>query len=285
MKGTATHTGMKATATRAGILGAAVLLYAIGLVAPLAVMLVTSLRHYSALGVPPPGLTVGNFIEVVTEPSYRGAFGATVAMSSTVVVISALLAYPLCLYMRRTSRRVRSILLIVVIAPLLVSVVVRTLGWQLLLGPAGIIDRAIGVTVLYTNAAVLIGLVHLFLAHMVLALMSVLGGIKDDLLDAARTLGASEARIFRRIVFPLSLPGLLAGSVVVFGASTGALITPLFLGGARVDLASVEIYRAALVLFNWPLASAIAVCLLVVNYGIVQAAERLLHRRAAWVPA
>jgi putative spermidine/putrescine transport system permease protein len=267
---------------RIGIIVIAVLLYGVGLLAPLAVMLVTSIRHFSTLGPAPAGITLENFVEVVTDASYRSAFATTIAMSLGVVVIAAACAYPLCLYMRRAPTRVRNVLLVIVIAPLLVSVVVRTLGWQLLLGPAGVVDRALGVTLLYTNAAVLLGLVHLFLAHMVLALLSVLGGINEDVLNAARTLGTSEGRIFRKIIFPLSLPGLLAGSVVTFGASTGALITPLFLGGARVDLVSVEIYRSALVLFNWPLASAIAVALLVVNYGVVQGAEKLLKGRMAW---
>ena len=270
-------------AARIGLLAPAGLVYLVGVIAPLAMMSYASLQLALPAGGVADALSLSNFKEILGDKIYLAAFFNSIAMSLLVAFISALLAYPLCIYLSSVHGARRNLLLIAIVAPLLVSVVVRTLGWQLLLGPGGVVDRMLGFHILYTNVAVVIGLVHLFLAHMVLALLSVLGSIKKDVINAARTLGSSEFRIFRKIIFPLSLPGLLAGFVITFGASAGALITPLFLGGARVNIASIEIYRTALVFFNWPLASALAVCLLVVNYAVIFAVEWTMRRGARGV--
>jgi len=267
---------------RPGLVLPALAVYLFGFIAPLAMMSYASFLNGDP-GQASQALSFANFRAVLEDSVYLAAFANTLVMSLSVALITALLAYPLCIYLSSIQGAKRNLILIAIIAPLLVSVVVRTLGWQLLLGPRGVIDRLFGFQLLYTNLAVLIGLVHLFLAHMVLALLSVLGSIKKEVIHAARTLGCSELRIFFRIIFPLSLPGLLAGFVITFGASAGALITPLFLGGARVNIASIEIYRTALVFFNWPLASALSVCLLGVNFLLIFAIEWLVRKNAKGV--
>ncbi len=267
---------------RLGLVVPALAVYLFGFIAPLAMM------SYASFLQADPGpaadvVSLANFRAIIADRVYLAAFANTLMMSLSVAAIAALLAYPLCIYLSSIQGARRNLILIAIIAPLLVSVVVRTLGWQLLLGPRGVIDQLFGVQLLYTNLAVLIGLVHLFLAHMVLALLSVLGSIKKEIIHAARTLGCGEFRIFLRIILPLSLPGLLAGFVITFGASAGALITPLFLGGARVNIASMEIYRTALVFFNWPLASALSVALLGINFLVIFAIEWLLRKSAKGV--
>ncbi len=156
----------------------------------------------------------------------------------------------------------------IVIAPLIVSVIVRTYGWQLILGngPTGILNwllLRIGLTkkpvaLLYSEAAVVIGSLHVFFPMMVLPVASALGRIDPRLEDAARTLGATAWRSFRRITLPLSLPGLAVGCTLVFSLTAGSFVTPAILGGTGAQMLGMLVDQQILVIYGWPFGATVA---------------------------
>jgi putative spermidine/putrescine transport system permease protein len=178
----------------------------------------------------------------------------------------------------------RSILLLVVLAPLLVSVVVRAFGWSMLLGPEGVVNqamRAVGLPsmrILYTEAAVVIALVHVMLPFMVIPVWTSLQKLDPGVEDAALSLQASHFTTLRRIIFPQVLPGILSGSLIVFGLSASAFAIPGLLGGRRLKMVATVVYDEYLHELNWPLGAAIALTLLLANLAIMLSYNRVLER-------
>jgi putative spermidine/putrescine transport system permease protein len=199
------------------------------------------------------------------------------------------LGYPVAMVMARSPALIRQVLTIIVIAPLIVSVVVRTYGWQLILGNgktgilnwlllnAGIIKLPIAL--LYTETAVIIGSLHVFFPMMVLPLVSALSKIDPRIEDAARTLGATSWRIFRRITLPLSLSGLAVGCTLVFSLTAGSFVTPAILGGRNTQMLGNLIDQQILVVYDWPFGATIATVLVAIVLGINAVSVRMLDRR------
>ena len=164
--------------------------------------------------------------------------------------------------------------MILVVAPLVVSVIVRTYGWQLLLGNSntGVLNWILGalgagpapVKVLYTEWAIVIASVHVFLPLMVLPLSASLGRINPSLNEAARVLGAPAWRAFLRITLPLSLPGLIAGLTIVFSLTAASYVTPQMVGGSRGLMLGVLLEQQINTAFDWPMAAAIAVVMVAI---------------------
>ena len=186
---------------------------------------------------------------------------------------------------RRIRRRRRAYLTLVILAPLLISVVVRSFGWLVILGPNGLVNSALRglglidepLRLLYTETAIALGLVHVFLSFMVLSVAAALGRIDPAVLRAAASLGAGPIRTFLRVVLPLSLPGVAAGSVIVFTLSASAFITPALLGGPRVKVMSYLAYQQTMLLSDWPYGAAIALVLLAMTSAGVLVYLRLLE--------
>jgi putative spermidine/putrescine transport system permease protein len=179
----------------------------------------------------------------------------------------------------------RSICLLVVLAPLLVSVVVRAFGWSMVLGPQGLVNhalQAIGlgpVRILYTETAVVIALVHVMLPFMVIPVWTSLQKLDPWVANAALSLSASPFTTLRRIVLPQVMPGILSGSLIVFGLSASAFAIPGLLGGRRLKMVATVVYDEYLHELNWPLGAAIALLLLLVNLAVMLSYNRLLERR------
>jgi putative spermidine/putrescine transport system permease protein len=213
----------------------------------------------------------------------------TMRISLVTTIISILLAYPVALVMVHSHTRVRQAITMIVIAPLIVSVVVRTYGWQLILGtgPTGILNWLLlhaGITtaplaLMYSETAVVIGSLHVFFPMMVLPLASALGKIDPSLEDAARTLGAKSWRIFRRVTLPLSLPGLAVGCTLVFSLTAGSFVTPAILGGSGTQMLGMLIDQQILVVYDWPFGATIATVLVAIVLGLNAVSLRLLDRR------
>ncbi len=257
--------------------GPVLLFYLVFLVLPYAFLLRLSFFRFSSMRLYIPDFTLANYMAVMTDPFYLELIGRTITLGVGVTVITLLLGYPLALKIARSPPRLKSLLLAVTLSPLLINLVVRTYAWLVLLGDTGVINRwliALGVTAtpLAINGnlfSVTVGMVHIGLPLMVLSLVGVIERIDRVLAEAAESLGAAPGRIARRITVPLSLPGIGAGSLLVFCYTISAFVTPSVLGGNRVATVSTMIYEKFTFSVNWPVGATLVVFLLVITLLVV----------------
>ncbi len=234
-------------------------------------------------------LTLDHYRHFFATPLYLRVLLTTLKISLVTTAIAIVLAYPVALVMVRSTSIIRQAITIIVIAPLVVSIVVRTYGWQLILGngPTGILNWLLlnsGITgspiaLLYSEAAVVIGSLHVFFPMMVLPLASALGKIDPRLEDAARTLGATAWRSFCRVTLPLSLPGLTVGCTLVFSLTAGSFVTPAILGGTSGQMLGVLVEQQFLIVYNWPFGAACATVLVAIVLAVNFVSVRLLDGR------
>jgi putative spermidine/putrescine transport system permease protein len=263
----------------------ALLLFACMLLVPLGLTTLLSFHVFDhATGVK-DGYTTAHYLAVVTDEYYHGIFWRTFWISGLTTLLCLAIGAPEAYILSRMSNPWRSICLLVVLAPLLVSVVVRAFGWSMLLGPQGVINhalQAIGlgpVRILYTETAVIIALVHVMLPFMVIPIWTSLQKLDPWVENAALSLNASPFTALRRIVLPQVVPGLLSGSLLVFGLSASAFAIPGLLGGRRLKMVATVVYDEYLHELNWPLGGAIALVLLLANLIVMLSYNRLFERR------
>jgi putative spermidine/putrescine transport system permease protein len=281
----------------------------LGRLVPVALLLPSSLFLAVFFALPALGLVSYSFLTQspegtvglpVTLDHYRHFFGTplysrvlliTLRISLCTTGVAVLLAYPVALVMSRSAPFVGRVITMIVIAPLIVSVVVRTYGWELILGngPTGILNWVLLATglakapvkLLYSETAVVIGSLHVFFPLMVLPLSSALGKIDPRLEDAARTLGAGSWRIFRRITLPLSLPGLAVGCGLVFSLTAGSFVTPAILGGTGAQMLGMLVDQQILVVYDWPFGATVATVLVAIVLIANIVSNRVMSRREA----
>jgi ABC-type spermidine/putrescine transport system permease subunit I len=254
------------------------------LLGPLALVAMTSVSTRAAGNV--GGVTPEHFLRFLGDPYYRGVLWTTLRVSAFTTVACVLLAYPFAWWTVRQRGWWRSVLMFAALAPLMVTVSIRTLGWVVLLADNGPVNALLAFTgivtgpvrTIYTEFAVVIGLVEALLPFMILALFTALQAIPVDVLHAATIAGATPWQRFLRIVLPLSRTGLAAGSVLVFALASSAFVTPRILGGGRTTTVANLVVDQFLVSLNWPFGAAIGILLFSV-IGLVMAAERLLRGR------
>lgn len=252
-------------------------------VAPLLYSLWISL-HEAFLGQIKPGLTLVQYKTIFTQPIYLDALQRTFKLSLFATVLALLVGYPLAFALAFRLRRLAAVLTLVILAPLLMNVVVRTLGWVLILGRNGVVSTAgrwlgLGeVQLLYTEAAVLIGYVQVFLPFMVLSILASLQTIDTNLFRASASLGASPVTTFFTVLLPLSLPGVLSGSVIVLSLSSGVFVLPAMLGGSDMRVLSLLAYKQTTTTLNYPLGAASAFVLLAILMIIITCATLALER-------
>ena len=197
----------------------------------------------------------------------------SVLVSLGITGLTLLASYPVALAVHRAPARWKNLLVVVCVSPLLISAVVRTYGWLVILGDRGLLPnvlRSLGMTpprMVFNETGVVIGLVEILMPYMILALLAGFGRLDATLEDAAASLGAPPWTRFRRIVLPLTLPGILLGCLLAFVLAVSSFITPKLLGGGRVNLLATEIYEQAIVTLNWPVAAALSVIVLAV-FGV-----------------
>lgn len=200
-----------------------------------------------------------------------------------------LVSYPIALFLFRTRSPWRGVLIVFTIAPLLVSSVVRTFGWMVILSDGGWINgvlRLLGATkeplhLMNNELGVIIGLTQIMMPTMILALIAGFSRLDVALEEAARSLGAPPWRSFLRVTLPLSAPGILIGCLVTFILSISSFVTPRLLGGGRVQMMATQIYEEALETLNWPLAAAESFILILVLLLAMSLYERLGRRWAS----
>ncbi|SEF25740.1 ABC transporter permease [Variovorax sp. NFACC27] len=266
--------------------GPALLLFTVLLVVPLGLTAVLSFNAYDPATGPKAGeFTLAHYALVFSDSYYLGIFWRTFWVSALVTLICVLIGAPEAYVLSRMRNPWRSALLLVVLAPLLVSVVVRAFGWSMLLGPEGAVNGllqllGIGpVKILYTNAAVVIALVHVMLPFMVIPVWTSLQKLDPGVENAALSLNATPFTTLRRIVLPQVMPGILSGSLIVFGLAASSFAIPGLLGGRRLKMVATIVYDEYLSELNWPLGAAVALVLLVANLAVMLSYNRLVEGR------
>ena len=217
-----------------------------------------------------PAAGFGNYVELVTEPLYRSIAATTLRMALATTAISVLLGYLVAYVIAHTAPRHRQWLLLAVLMPFWLSVLVRAFAWVVLLQREGLINAALmslgladqPLALLRNETGVLIGMVHYMVPYAVLPLLSTMLGIDQRLVPAARACGAGPVRSFLKIFLPLSLPGIVAATILVFILSLGFLVTPALLGGGKVVMVAQYIEFGISETLNWGIATALATCLL-----------------------
>lgn len=238
-----------------------------------------------------PDFTLKNWTEIATDSYFLEIFLRTFRIAVLVTLFSILIGVPEAYILNRMSPGWRSVCLLAVLGPLLVSVVARTLGWALLLGSNGLVNQglmALGLIgtpleFMFTETGVVIALTHVLIPFMILAVWASLQRLDPQIENAASSLGAGFVTIWRRVILPQIVPGILSGSIIVFALAASAFASPAIIGGRRLKVAATLAYDEFLNTLNWPLGAAVAVLLLVALVAIIVGSNRLIERRYAQV--
>jgi putative spermidine/putrescine transport system permease protein len=250
-------------------------------------MAVMSLLTGNPVVAPHVGFTARHYLRIVGDPYYLEVIWTTIRIGLWTTLASLVIGYPMAHWMARIrSRAGHAGLLMAVLAPMLTGIVVRTFAWMALLSDKGVINLTLTslglithpVQLMYNETGIVIGLVHIYVPFMVLTLTGVIGRIDERLEQAARSLGAGRLRAFIEVTLPLSLPGILAGSLLVFALSISAYVTPSLMGGTDVLTLPMLIAQQVGTSFNPNFAGALGVILLAVCLAIVVAYNRILAR-------
>ena len=229
-------------------------------------------------------LSFENYERMMKSKAYIRIFLTTFKISILTTIICAAIGYPLAYFMSQLSRKWANICMIGVLIPFWTSLLVRTYAWLVLLQKKGLLNNMAiemglisePIKIVHNTTGTLIGMVHIMLPFLILPLYANMRAIDKDALKAASSLGATPTRAFWTVFFPLSLPGLLAGLLIVFVLCLGFYVTPAILGGGRVIMAAMKISSNIELYFSWGAASARGVVLLVVTGSILFIASKLV---------
>lgn len=260
---------------------------------PMLMTFLLSLNAYSETAGIIHSWSLNNYFNIFTSSYFGVIFLRTLRMALVTTIVSALIGVPEAYIISRLKPHWRSLCLVVVLGPLLVSVVVRTLGWQILLARTGLINQILvgtgilphPVDLLFTETGMDIAMTHVMVPYMVLAVWTSIRQIDPRTAQAAQSLGAGGFTTFKRIILPQIIPGILSGSIIVFSLTASSFATPELIGGQRQKVVATTIYNQFLSTLNWPVGAAIACLLIIAIMLIVYAWNRLLERRYAAMSA
>ena len=232
------------------------------------------------------GLTVLRYTEVLRSKQFHFVYLRTLKIALIVTPLAVLAAYPSAYLITKMSTKKKSIMMSLVILPLMTSPVARTFAWIVILGRFGLINQTLSAAkvtseplrLMYTEGAIVAGLLQLFMPIMVLTLVSALENIPEEVEEAALSLGSGKSGTFFRVLVPLSFDGLIMGVTLVFTGCITAYVTPAILGGSKVLTLSTLMRQEALVLMNWEGATVIAVVMIVTTL-ILYNSLRMLRPR------
>jgi putative spermidine/putrescine transport system permease protein len=269
----------------------ALILYAVLLVVPLVATALLSLHSFSLYKGIEDVYNLANYRDIFGDSYFYEIFARTFRIAGLVTLLAAVIGAPEAYILNRMRPPWRGIFLLVALAPLLVSVISRTLGWALLFGSTGLVNQALmGIGLLsaplqfmYSETGIVIALTHVLIPFMMISVWASLQRLDPAIEHAAVSLGAAPLTVFRRIVLPQAMPGVLSGGIITFALAASAFATPAIIGGRRLKVASTLAYDEFLNTLNWPLGAAIAVLLLVANIVIILGCNKLLERRYAEV--
>ena len=223
------------------------------------------------------------YIDFFKDSYFMAVLGRTLSISLIVTIFCAVLGLPAAYVISGVSKKWRGILIALTLFPLLTNSVIRSFAWITILGKNGVINNLLmmfgvihePISLLYTDFSIIIGSVYLFLPTMIMTLVGVLENIDDDLLEAAATLGLSPLKGFFKIILPLSLPGMIVGSILVFTGTLTAYTTPQLLGGNKKMMLATLLYQRATTLGDWTSASVIALVMIVITFAVMKALNLL----------
>jgi putative spermidine/putrescine transport system permease protein len=266
------------------LLGGPVLFLVVFFVGPFLLMTVASLQAKGG------AWTAAQYVKVTTDAYYWEILYETFKIGLWVALVTFVMGYALAYYItfQVKSRLVRRVIYIVVVTPLFTSVIVRSFAWIVMLGRQGLVNQALQATglvssplsLVYSKTGVIMGLSYVLLPFMVLTVSSILQNLNRSLLEAARDLGASPLMAFLKVTFPLSLPGVIAGSLMVFTLTVSAYVTPSIMSGGRFNVMSMLIFQQYMVLFDYNFGAALAILLMVATLVLMGVYVMLLERRA-----
>jgi putative spermidine/putrescine transport system permease protein len=241
--------------------------FAVFFLAPLAILIFVSLHVDPAM----TRMGVTQYLKFLTDPFSLSVLGGTLWVGVEVTALCLVLGFPIAWCYVRVPRWAQAVMISVILLPLLTSVVVRTFAWIVILGRQGIVNATLlelGVIdgplrLLYTEAGMVVALAQVQMPLMVLPLITALSRLDPNLIDASAALGAGPWRTFRRVVVPLTAPGMLAGCLLTYAAAITAFITQTLIGGGQRLYMPMYIYQQSSTLNNWPFAAAISIIFLV----------------------
>jgi putative spermidine/putrescine transport system permease protein len=260
---------------------------AVGLLAPIALLFRYSLNRFVPGQFMVEALTAENYVKFVTDPFYVAVLLRTLRVASVCTVLCLAAGFPLAYWLARTRVRWKSLLIMLVVLPLFVGNAVRAAGWMVMFGSKGVVNTVLGalglisapIQLMYTETAVIIGITAVNLPFMVLTLQAVIEGIDPALEEAALSLGAGPLATFRRVIWPLAMPGVVAGTILTFILGMNAYATPVLLGGPRFQMMGPVVYGQFAGLNNWPFGAALAFVLMLATLLLTVASNALVQRR------
>ena len=218
------------------------------------------------------GFSLASYFSLLDSIYFQQVFWRSIRLSFVSTAVCAVLGFPTAYYISKYAKN-KGVLMALAVFPMFTSPVIRSFSWMVILGKKGFINNALvqlglvekPISLLYNEFSMVVGFIQLFLPLMILSLIGVMDNISDDLNLAAGNLGASRANVFRHVILPLSIPGLVTGSVLVFTGCLTAYTTPQLLGGTDTRVLATMIYQQAMSLGDWTQASVIAVVMIVVT--------------------
>ena len=271
----------------AGLVGPATVLVAVGLLVPAAILFRYSLNRFVPGQFMVDALTAENYVKFFTDPYYTAVLGRTVRVACVTTLLCLILGLPLAYVLARTRTRWKNLLIMAVVLPLFVGNAVRAAGWMVAFGSRGLLNAtllgagwiATPVELMFTETAVVVGITAVNLPFMVLTLQSMIEGIDRSVEEAAYNLGAGPLAMARRVLLPLALPGLLAGTILTAILAMNAYATPVLLGGPRFQMMGPLVFGQFVQQNNWPFGGAVAFILMAATLLLTAAANLLVQQR------
>jgi putative spermidine/putrescine transport system permease protein len=267
-------------------MGPATLIIVLGLLIPIVILFRYSLNRFAPRILMVEAITAENYLKFFYDPYYRAVLFATIRVALLCTVACLVLGFPLAYVLARTQTRFKNLLIMSIVLPLFVGNAVRAAGWMTLFGSQGLLNAtliwlgvvSVPVQIMFTEAAVIIGITAVNLPFMVLTLQSVMEGIDRAIEEAALSLGAGPWITFRRVLWPLALPGIIAGTILTFILGMNAYATPVLLGGPEFKMMAPLVF-GQFQLGNWPFGAAASFVLMLTTLLLTVVAGRWMQRR------
>jgi putative spermidine/putrescine transport system permease protein len=278
--------GPSSLLSAAALVGPATAFVTVGLLLPLLILLRYSFNKLGPRRVMIETFSPDNYVKFFADPYYTGVLWTTLRVAALCTLVCLVMALPLAYVLARTQSRFKNVLIMLVVLPLFIGNAVRAAGWMTVFGAKGFLNvtlMQLGVIteplqLMYTEGAVVVGIIAVNLPYMVLTLQSVIEGINRNVEEAAFSLGAGPVTMFRRVLLPLSLPGILAGTILTFILGMNAYATPVLLGGPKFKMMGPLIY-GQFQLNNWPFGASVAFILMTATLALTATANILVQRR------